>query len=195
MELFDLSKGDEFMKRILLVLALLLVVVSSGLFAEDPTLKVQYNEPGQINLTGVVGFNGWGLSFGVGAERIMGTIDIPEFPMEWGLAARGIFSFYLFSGYSGLDYGAAPLATIHKGISFGKNLEFDFTLGLGIGLYGYNYSYDYGFYSEDYSSGIKLGFASFDSVSWKWKENLWLTLEYGYVGWEGIYGVGVRMVL
>ncbi len=183
------------MKRNFLVVLLLVVLVSGGLFANSVT-GAQYNEPGQINLTGVVGVHLYGLSGGVGVERIMGDIDIfPEFPMEWGLAARGIFSFYIFEGYSGIDYGAAPLVTLHKGFNFGDNLEFDFTIGLGLGLYGYSYSWDYGFGVYNYSEPIKLGFASFDSISWKMSENIWLTLEYSYVGWTGIYGVGIRMVM
>ena len=183
------------MKNLILVIVFLVVLVSGSLFG-DSVLETQYNEPGQINLTGVVGWHLYGLSVGAGVERIMGDIDlIPEFPMEWGLAARGIFSFYLFDNYSGIDYGAAPLATLHKGFNFGDNLEFDFTIGIGLGLYGYSYSWDYGFGESNYSEPIKFGFASFDSISWKMDENLWLTLEYGYVGWTGVYGVGVRLVL
>lgn len=179
------------MKRILFISLFLFVLLYSGVFADSMT-GAQYNDPGQINLTGVVGFSGWGLSVGVGAERIMGDLTfIPEFPMEWGLAARGIFTFYLFAGYTGFDYGAAPLATLHKGFNFGDNLEFDFTFGLGLGLYGYSY----GYYGWNYSEPIKLGFASFDSVSWKWKEDLWLTLEYSYVGWNSVYGIGIRKVM
>jgi len=175
----------------MLGLVLCTVIVSGGLFA-DPSVTVQYNEPGQINLTGVVGFNPFGLSVGAGAELIMGDLDfIPEFPMEWGLAARGIFSFYLFNSYSGLEYGAAPLATLHKGIYLGDNLEFDLTIGLGLGLYGYSY----GYLGYDYTEPIKIGFASFDSISWKMSENMWLTLEYAYVGRGSVYGVGVRMVM
>ena len=179
------------MKRILFISLLVFVLVSSGVFANAVT-GAQYNEPGQINLTGVVGLSGWGLSVGVGAERIMGDLDfIPEFPMEWGLSARGIFSFYLLAGYTGIDYGAAPLATLHKGFNFGDNLEFDFTVGLGLGLYGYSYGYlDY-----KYSEPIRLGVASFDSVSWRWKKDLWLTLEYSYVGWNSVYGIGIRKVM
>ena len=179
------------MKRFLLVAALLLAVVSAGLFADDVDLKAQFNEPGQINLTGIVGLHFYGLSAGVGAEKIMGNIDIPEFPMEWGIAVRGLFSFYLFSGYGGIDYGAAPMATIHKGISFGENLDFDWAFGVGLGLYGYAYTYG----GWDYSEPLKLGFATFDSVSWHWKDDLWLTLEYGYVGWTGVYGIGIRKTL
>ena len=183
------------MKRLIVTGLLLVVMVSGGLFA-DSTTEANYNKKGQVNLTGIVGLNTFGLSVGAGAEMIMGDLDfIPDFPMEWGLAARGIFGFYLLSGYSGIDYGAAPLATLHKGFDFGKNMEFDFTIGLGLGLYGYSYSWDYGFGTYNYSELIKLGFASFDSVSWKMKKNLWLTLEYGYVGWQGIYGLGVRMVM
>lgn len=182
------------MKRVVLFLLVFSLLASTGLFADSVT-EAQYNEKGQINLTGVVGLNLLGLSVGVGAEYIMGDLDfIPEFPMEWGLAARGLFGFYLFDSYSGMDYGAAPLATLHKGFNFGENFEIDFTLGIGLGLYGYSYTIDYGYWETDYSEPIKLGFASFDSVSWKMKENLWLTLEYGYVGWKGIYGIGVRLV-
>jgi len=183
------------MKRITVIGLLLVVMVSGGMFADSVT-EANYNAKGQVNLTGVVGLNVYGLSVGAGAELIMGDLNfIPEFPMEWGLAARGLFSFYLVSGYSGIDYGAAPLATLHKGFNFGDNLEFDFTLGLGLGLYGYSYSWDYGLGTYNYSEPIKFGFASIDSVSWKMNEKLWLTLEYSYVGWQSIYGVGVRIVL
>ena len=182
------------MKRVVLFLLVFSFLGTAGLFA-DPSIEVQYNEPGQINLTGVVGLNTFGLSVGVGAELIMGDlIFIPEFPMEWGLAARGLFGFYLFDSYSGIDYGAAPLATLHKGFSLGDGLEFDITLGFGLGLYGYSYTWDYGIGEYNYSEPIKFGFASFDSLSWKMKEDLWLTLEYGYVGWKSIYGIGVRLV-
>ena len=168
----------------------MVIMVSGGLFGDTFT-DVQYNKKGQINLTAVAGYPVYGLSVGAGAEIIMGDLDfIPEFPMEWGLAARGVFSLYLFSSYSGIEYGAAPLATLHKGFNFGENLEFDFTVGLGLGLYGYSY----GYLGYDYSEPIKMGFASFDSISWKMSENLWLTLEYAYVGRGSVYGVGVRLV-
>jgi len=187
------------MKHLVVGFILLIIMVSAGLFADD-ILEAQYNEPGQINLTGIVGFHPYGLSLGVGAEFIIDEINIiPEFPMEWGVSARGLGSFYMFDGYKGMDYGVAPLATLHKGFNFGKNLEFDFTLGLGLGIYGYSYSYSYSVfgtdYKTDYSDMFNIGFASFDSLSWKMKENLWITLEYGYVGWKGIYGIGVRMVM
>ncbi len=179
------------MKRILFTALLLVVMVTSGLFSDTVT-EAQYNEPGQVNLTGVVGLNVFGLSVGAGAELIMGDLDfIPEFPMEWGLAARGVFSFYLLNSYTGTEYGVAPLVTLHKGFNFGDNLEFDFTIGMGLGLYGYNYSY----FGYPYAEPINLGFASFDSVSWKMSEKMWLTLEYSYVGRGSVYGVGVRMVM
>ncbi len=182
------------MKRILFVSLLLFVLLYSGVFADSVT-GAQYNKKDQLNLTGVVGLNLWGLSVGVGAEKIMGELDfIPEFPMEWGIAARGLFGLYLFSGYTGIDYGAAPLATLHKGFNFGDKMEFDFTFGLGLGLYGYSYGYSYGYYDYKYTEPIKLGLASFDSVSWKMKKDFWLTLEYAYVGWQSVYGFGVRLV-
>ena len=187
------------MKRILLFVIVFSLLASVSLFA-DPSVEVQYNEPGQINLTGVVGLHLLGLSVGAGAEFIMGDLDFfPEFPMEWGLAVRAVSSFYLFKSYSGFEYGAAPLATLHKGIYMDENLEFDLSLGIGLGLYGYNYTYSYSLfgtnYDTNYSEPIKIGFASFNSISWKMKEDLWLTVEYAYVGRGSVYGVGIRKVL
>ncbi len=179
------------MKRSLLIVLLLVVMITGGLFSDTVT-DAQYNEPGQVNLTAVVGLNVFGLSVGAGAELIMGDLDfIPEFPMEWGLAARGVFGFYLLNSYTGTEYGAAPLATLHKGFDFGDNLEFDFTIGLGLGLYGYNY----GYLGYTYAEPINVGFASFDSVSWKMSETMWLTLEYSYIGRGSVYGAGVRIIM
>jgi hypothetical protein len=170
-----------------LVLALLLVGAMTA-SAED-SIFAAYNKPGQLNLYGSVGFYGiWGLEGAIGAEMILGKFDVGPVPLEWGVMARGLIGFPFFLGGAWIDWGAAPLVSLHTGLNFGKSLEFDVYLGLGLGLYGTTGTYHTW-------NPINFGFASFDGIAWKLSDKLFLLGEYGYVGSTSIAGVGVKMNL
>jgi len=178
------------MKRSILILGAIFFLVAGGVFADkaaDPSdvLEARYNEAGQLNFTAAASLNFYGFSPVVGIEYIMGPIDfIPSFPMEWGLGVKGIFDIYFFTGYSGFGGAAAPVATLHKGLNFGEKLEFDVCVSAGLGLYG-----------GTYHPGFNLGFATFETVSWKLNEGFWIIADYGYIGWQSVYGLGIKLEL
>jgi hypothetical protein len=171
-------------KRIVVALvAVLLLAGSISAFAEAPFAS--YHKPKDLNLYGSVGLYGYaGLSIGVGAEFVIGKFDLGPLPFEWGLMGRGVIQIPLFIGGGWIDWGAAPLASLHTGFNFGKSLEFDVYVSLGLGIYGTTGTY----YAWN---AVNFGFASFNGVAWKLNPKLFLLLDYGYIGWASNYGVGV----
>ncbi len=167
------------MKKALLVMLLLSVAVAGQLFAEDVdfTFDTDFNAPGQINANVTVGWGG-GLAAAAGAEYIVGIIDIEDFPLEWGVAARAVMDFGFFSGF---DFGVGGLGTLHKGFSLGEGLDFDFNIGLGLGYYT--------------TSGFPVGFAHIEQLAWLMNENMWVFLENTSVGSAYCSGIGVRFAL
>jgi hypothetical protein len=175
-------------KRIVVgLVAILLLAGAMGAFADAPFAA--YHKPGNVNLYGSVGLYGYaGLSLGVGAEYVVGKFDLGPLPFEWGIMARGVVQLPLFIGGGWVDWGVAPLASLHTGFNFGKSLEFDVYVSLGLGIYGTTGTY----YTW---SGVNFGFASFNGLAWKLSPKLFLLLDYGYIGWASNYGIGVLLKL
>jgi hypothetical protein len=177
-------------KKIVVGLVLALLLVGAMTASAESSVFAVYNKPGHLNAYGSVGFYGfWGLEATVGAEMIIGKFDLGPVPLQWGVMARGLLAFPFFLGSGWLDWGAAPLVSLHTGFNFGKSLEFDVYIALGLGLYGTTGTY----YST--WNPINVGFASFDGVAWKLSDKWFLLGEYGYVGSTSVYGIGVEMKL
>ncbi len=177
------------MKKTVVALVLALLLVGAMTASAESSVFAAYNKPGQLNLYGSVGFYGiWGLEAAIGAEMIVGKFDLGPVPLEWGIMARGVVGVPFFLGSGWIDWGAAPLASLHTGFNFGKSLEFDVYIALGLGLYGSTGTY-WGW------NPVNFGFASFDGIAWKLSEKFFILGEYGYVGSTSIAGIGVKMNL
>ena len=180
-------------RRIVVVLAVVLLLVSTvGAFAFEQKSKTypwmaSFDKTGQLNLYVAGGFYLYGFALGVGPEVILGNFDISGIPLEWGLTAQGVFGFGSFAGFgSWVDWGVAPMITLHWGIDLGGPLKFDWWGGVGLGLYGTTGTYTFS------SAGPFFGFAGTGGVSWQFSQNFALILDSEYVGWTGIYGVGIK---
>lgn len=183
-------------RKIVVVVALaLLLCAATGAFAFEQKSKVypwmaSFNKTGQINLYAAIGYYYVGFDVAGGLEVILGNFDLSGIPLEWGLAARGLLGFGSFSGASWMDWGAAPMVTLHWGVDFGSPWRFDWYIGLGLGFYGTTGSY----YSFG-GNGPFIGFASSDGLAWHFADNFSLILDYSYVGWTSVYGIGLRVDL
>ncbi|MGA2480220.1 MAG: hypothetical protein ABSG63_15815 [Spirochaetia bacterium] len=177
------------MKKKILLTAVLVLLLSSalGAFAADNSYAwmTSYNKPNHINVYGGVGYYFGGFSVTGGAEYIISDFNIGPVPLEWGIMAQAILGFSNYSYTTGLDWGAAPMASLHWGTNFGGGAKFDFFISAGLGLYG-------GAYWAFYNTGaVGLGFASYDGAMWMFSNNLGLLLEYGYIGWTSTAAIGV----
>jgi|GEM_PF-1674473 len=184
-------------RRIVVILAAVLLVCSAmGAFAFEQKSKTypwmaSFNRTEQLNLYAAVGFYYVGYDVTAGLEVILGNFNISGVPFEWGLEARGVLGFASFSGFgSWIDWGAAPMVTLHWGIDGGSALKFDFYGGLGLGLYGTGGTY-YAFTGY----GPFFGFAGAGGVAWHFADNFALILDSAYVGWTGTYGLGLEVSL
>ena len=110
-----------------------------------------------MNLYASVGFYGLGIDLNVGPEIIIGKFDVAGIPLLWGATVRGLIGFASFFGYaSWIDWGVAPMATLHWGVDLGSIWKFDWYVGLGVGISGSTGSY----YTYLNNSSIGFGFAS-----------------------------------
>jgi hypothetical protein len=187
------------MKKALLVCALLVCLVGTA-FAESAksgkgsseseglnTWAKSYNHDGQLNIYGSAGY--WlGFDVSAGAEIIFGELNIVGFPIDYGFMARGIFESYTSFGYSTYWWGAAPMFSVHIGM---KDFPIEWYSAVGLGIYGYGGDY----YSYYVNPGISFGFASFDGMMWHFSDAMALIVEYGYIGWASVWGIGVELKL
>jgi hypothetical protein len=186
------------MKRrlVLVFVAVLLAVSTASAFAFEQKSKTypwmaSFNGTGQLNIYAAVGFYYVGYDVTGGLEFILGNFNISGVPFEWGIEARGLVGFASFSGFgSWIDWGAAPLVTLHWGIDGGGLAKFDFYGGIGLGLYGTG-----GTYYTFTGYGPFLGFAGAGGVAWHFANNFALILDSAYVGWTGTYGIGLKVSL
>jgi hypothetical protein len=183
-------------RRLVVVLACALLLISTvGAFAFEQSSKTypwmaSFNKTGQLNLYAAVGLYAYGVDLTAGVEVILGNFDLAGIPLEWGIEARGLIGFAGFSGYgSWIDWGAAPMLTLHWGTDFGKGLKFEVYGGLGLGLYGTGGSY----YSSFSGYGPFFGFAGGGGVAWHFSNNFSLILDSAYVGWTGVLGIGIKV--
>lgn len=179
--------------RLAVVLGFLFVTVT-GAFAYEQKSSVypwmaSFNKTGQVNLYASAGFYYVGFDVSAGPELILGNLDLSGIPLQWGVAARGIVGFGSYAGVSWLDWGAAPLVTLHWGIDVGGLGKFEWYGGVGVGLYGTTGTY----YTFLKGGGPFIGFASADGIVWHFSDKVGLILDYAYVGWTSVYGVGVKI--
>ena len=184
-------------RRLVIGLAVSLLLISAvGGFAFEQKSNTypwmaSFNKAGQLNFYAAVGFYYVGYDLSAGAEIILGNFNLSGIPLEWGLEARGVLGFGSFSGYgSWIDWGAAPLVTLHWGTDFGKGLKFELYGGIGLGLYGTS-----GTYYSFTGYGPFIGFAGAGGVAWHFADAFSLILDSSYVGWTGVYGIGVKIDL
>jgi hypothetical protein len=183
------------MKRKIFVIALVLILFATlGVSAYEKKSKTfpwmaSFNGNGQLNLYAGVGFYGYGIDVSAGPEIIIANFDLGGIPLEFGVMARGIIGFSSFFGYaSWIDWGVAPMASLHWGVDFGSIWKFDWYIALGLGIYGSTGTYYFG-------NAVGFGFASFDGVAWHFADKIALLLDYGYVGYVGAFGIGIKLSL
>lgn len=173
-----------------------LLVTAVGAFAFEQDSKkypwmASFNKTGQLNVYAAAGLYPYGFDITGGAEVIVGNFDISGIPLEWGIMGRGLVGFASYSGYGNwIDWGAAPLVTLHWGTNFGKELKFEWYGGIGLGLYGTGGTY----YSFN-GYGPFFGFAGDLGIAWHFSNNISLILDSAYVGWTGVFGIGVKINL
>jgi hypothetical protein len=185
------------MKKVVIVLLALLCVAGLVFAAgkgsdENVSWMTSYNDPGKLNLYGSVGFYVPGVDVSVAPEYVIGKFNIGPVPLAWGVEARGLVGFSSWLGYSWINWGVAPMATLHWGVDFGKPWKFDLYAGAGLGIYGSSGSAYYGY---TYSNPVNFGFASFDGIAWQFADKMALISEGGYVGSTGTWGVGIKYQL
>ena len=184
-------------KKFLGLVVVLLVCVTLGAFAVETKSSqypwmASYDQPGNLNLYASVGFYGLGIELNAGPEIIIGKFDIAGIPLSWGATVRGLVGFASYFGYaSWLDWGVAPMATLHWGVDFGSMLKFDWYIGMGLGISGTTGSYS----GYTNTSGIGFGFASSDGAVWHFSNNFALIVDYAYTGYISAGGVGIQMKL
>jgi hypothetical protein len=182
-------------KIVLLAVVVLLVLSSVSAFAFEQKSKTypwmaSFDGPGQLNIYAAVGFYYVGYDLTGGLELIIGNFDISGVPFEWGIEARGLIGFASAAGLTWIDWGAAPMVTLHWSIDGGGLAKFEFYGGLGLGLYGTG-----GTYYTFAGYGPFIGFAGAGGVAWHFANNFALILDSSYVGWTGAYGVGLKVSL
>lgn len=127
------------MKRLLIVMLVALFAVSATM-AESfliPNAK-PHMTPGTVAVSAGLNF-GWGIGAVVGAETILGQINIPNlFPLTYGVAVRGTGSVLLLGSFSVFHAAAGVMGTIHfPWTSFALPdwvQKFDTYVGLGLGV-------------------------------------------------------------
>jgi hypothetical protein len=175
-------------KRILLGAVVALILCTAfGAFAADKSYAwmTSYNKPNHINVYGGLGYYWGGFNVTGGAEYIIGDFEIGPVPLEWGIMAQAIVGFASYSYATGIDWGAAPMVSLHWGTDFGAMAKFDFYVSAGLGLYGGTY------WAHDNSGALGFGFASYDGVMWMFSKDFGLLLEYGYIGWTSTGAIGI----
>jgi hypothetical protein len=165
------------MRKRILVFAVLVLLLCAGAggFAAEKSVMTSFNKPGHLNVYAGAGLYPGGFNVTGGAEYIISDFQLGSAPFAWGLMAQAILG---FANSSNLDWGVAPLASLHLGTNFGGLAKFDFFISAGLGIY---------------SGG--LGFASYDGVTWMFSSNVGLLLEYGFVGWTSTGAIGVILKL
>ncbi len=159
------------MKKLFVVLVIALVA-STGAFAEGFLIPdaVPHMAPGAFAAS--AGLNlGYG-AFGVtgGVESIFGQINIPDvFPLSYGAAARGAFSF----GYGFTAISAGLFGTLHfswNSLNLPEWLQkFDVYAGVGLGM--------------AITPHFHLTFGSLSGTAYHLNKNLAIIAEAIYAGW------------
>lgn len=127
------------MKRLLI--AMLVVLFAAGAATAEgflvPNAK-PHMTPGTVAVS--AGLNvGWGIGAVVGAETILGQINIPNlFPLTYGVAVRGTASVLLLGSFSTFHSAAGVMGTIHfpwTSLVLPEWVQkFDTYAGLGLGV-------------------------------------------------------------
>lgn len=182
-------------RRMVVLLAVVLILASAAsAFAFEQKSKTypwmaSYDQTGQLNIYADVGFYYVGYAIGGGPELILGNFGISGVPFEWGVMGRLLLGFASAAGQTWTDYGVAPMVTLHWGTDFGGGAKFELYGGLGLGIYGTSGTY----YS--FTGGPFFGFAGAGGIAWHFADHFALILDSAYVGWTGVYGIGVKINL
>jgi hypothetical protein len=153
-----------------LLVALVLIAVAAGAFAQD--VFTSYNEKGDINIYASVGYV-WYIEASVAAEFIVGQFNLGTVPLDWGIAVRGGMEFW----GAGVDFGVGGLGTLHLGLGV---FPVEFYLSLGVCYNNW--------------SSLPITVASYGGLTWWFSKNIGLLLEGGYLGW-GFDGIGLEVEL
>ena len=188
------------MKRIAAIVMLVLVVSTASVFAKetksaDIPWMASFDHGGDLNLYAAAGLSYWGLNVSGGPEFMISQFDVGPVPLSFGIMVRGLVAFPVFlTGYDWMEWGVAPMASLHWAVDFGAPWKFDFYATLGLGIYGFTGTYSSYFSSWGYGA-VNFGFASFQGVAWHFSDNFALILDSGYVGWTYSYGLGIKVKL
>jgi hypothetical protein len=183
------------MRRLSLIVVLALVVAVPHLAAQEDLPFGSVYSPGNVSVSGSVGF-GYGLSLALypGAELILAQPALAdEVPLAIGVAARGYWNRYTWSGF-GFDYGwtsfgAGGFATVHlaltgvEGIAGDYLNRTDFYAGLGLAYSILTYDSTVP-EAEQFAEG-GIYFASIGGVNYFLTDNFAVMLEGNYWGYYG----------
>lgn len=157
--------------RIMLV-ALLLVALAVTVGAE----QVESNyENGDLSISLGVGFGyGFSLALYPGVEYIITGVKIADVvPLQFGVAARGLFNWYNVAlyDYGFLAFGGGVFGTAHlplKAFDFTAEWldRFDIYIGLGVSLTYFSFTGDWATYGVAGWNPLRFGFASLAGVSY-----------------------------
>ena len=168
------------MKKLFVVM--LVLCMATVAFAQSMSDWAEsFNQKGHLNAYVSAGLWVGGIDVTGAVEYIAGEFDIAGIPFDWGVEARALVGFDVFYGFNDMYWAAGPLATLHMGLKWGL----DVYTAVGLGLYGGSY----------WLNPVNFGFASFGGVSYKLSKNLFLLLEGGYIGNNGVSGLGVVIKL
>ncbi len=186
------------MKRSIVFLVALVFALFSAVGASAYEQKssvypwmASFNKTGQLNLYVAGGLYYVGFDVTGGPEVILGNFNLSGIPLEWGVMGRALVGFGSFAGANWIDWGAAPMVTLHWGTDFGGAAKFEWYGGVGVGFYGTTGNY----YTWAGSAGPFFGFASAAGVAWHFSDSAALILDYSYTGFVSVYGLGVKLNL
>ncbi|MCX8059132.1 MAG: hypothetical protein N3A58_06940 [Spirochaetes bacterium] len=173
---------------------ILFLLISSSFvaLAQTNTEKFfdSYYQNGQMSIYASVGW-WWGLTFSGEIEIILGEWNIADFmPIDFGISGKTIFETWSWFGYSETYIGLAPLFMMHTGIA---DIGIDYYIGLGVGFAIYKSSDNYYYFST--RKPFEIGIATTSGVIYYLSKNFGLILEYSYIGWVSIWGIGIQLKL
>jgi hypothetical protein len=148
-----------------------------------------YNEASQFNLYAVAGVGFSSLTASLGGEYVIGEFNIDVVPLQWGVMVRGILGYNTSYGDGEyLDWGVAPMVSLHWCTDWGQHAGFEFYAAVGLGLDG-------GVAHDNSGVSSPLGVASSVGLGWYFSDSMALVLDFTHIGYTNCFSLGVKINL
>jgi len=158
-------------------MAVLLLLMTVGAFAQTQSWARSYNKDGQLNFYASVGYVD-AITIAPGAEYIFGQFQLGGIPFDFGIMGRLYIAIASAGGETAVGWGIAPLATLHMGLTA---VPIEFFIGAGVIIAGVE--------GESY-----LDFAGLLGAIYHLNSTFGILLEVGYAG-GFVWGAGIEVQL